>query len=427
MNKAILCSRCILPMKEEETSVASGRQCALCDRYDKKWKGHDWQASRLEFKRSIEESRNRGNGYDCIVPVSGGKDSSYVLYVLRKQYGLRTLAVHYDNWFQSPEAHDNVRSLVRRLGTGLISHCHAWEPLKELYKTYTVRTGGDICATCNMGVSHAVYKIAEAENIPLIIWGYSPVLENTPIYSGKRYCREKMYRNVLMGTGAESLAGLLAYDHFKRRNHFKSLYFFAYHEYSESRIKEVLKKELAWKEASHGSNKADCAIFPVANYFKILANGYGRLRIKKAALVRDGQIIRKEAMEEIEKREGTIPPPELREVLGKIGLAEEDFQNSERKNRLDYVEHIPLEEAFKGLEKSGLDLVPRAKRLIDIIRIEVERDGGTIEMVKIDKGFLHFRLGGDCRGCFLQQVMVNYIDTLMLRFLPELKGSLNVV
>ena len=422
MIKAKKCPNCVLPMKQNETWKTGNNKCDICNRYEKRWKNHDWKKGSYKFSEITQKYSDSSRSYDCIVPVSGGKDSSYVLYYLRKKLNLRTLAVNYDNGFQSIQARRNINSLVKKLNTGLITYTINWNELRELYKIYTLKSGGDICATCNMGVSHTVYKIADQENIPLIIWGYSPVLENTPIYGGKRYCREKMYKSVLKNTAAESLIGLVEYDHFKRRNSFRSIFFFEYFRYSEEEVLETLKRELAWEEAAHGSNKTDCAIFPIANYLKIRNNGYGRLTIKKAALVRDSQLNREQAIKELKIEEPSTPPSDTDKILSRIGLSLNDFDNKNQRNRLDFVETINTQADFEILKKMDTNIKEKAKKLIEIIKHEVIRDGGDIFYCGISDDFLLVKLSGDCVGCFLQQVMSNYIDTQIIRYIPELKG-----
>jgi Fe-S cluster biogenesis protein NfuA len=276
-----------------------------------------------------------------------------------------------------------------------------------------------------MGVSHTVYKWADVEKVPLIIWGYSPIHENTPIYEGKRYCREKMYRNALKGTDSEQYSEIITYDHFKRKNKFLSLYFFNYFRYDETRIIQTLENEYNWSPAKHGSNKADCEIFNVSNYFKIKQNGYGRINIKYSALVRDRQIPLQEALKMISSKETGEEPEDINDVLGKISLTKEYLQGCHSR-RLDFVEKFDFNKEFLQLENFKGNSNQKAEILINIIRPEIVRDGGTIEFCGINDGFLMFKLGGDCVGCFLQQVETNYIDTLITRYIPELKGSFPV-
>lgn len=419
------CIKCGLPIKKSETSHSMNLECEICFRYEKKWSGYDFKKANTEFIKIIQFYKLKHNKYDCIVPISGGKDSTYVLHYLRKVHKLNTLAVNYDNGFQSPEAYLNLKKAVEKTGSAYISYKLTWEKLQQLYKHYTLQSGGDICGTCNMGVSHAIYKIASAENVPLIIWGYSSIHENTPVYAGKRYCREKMYSKALKNSKAEKYIEEITYDHFKRENKLLSLYLFNYLPYNETEIVETLKREYDWKEPEHGSNKADCNIFNTANYFKFKHNGYGRINIKYSALVRDNQISKEEAIEIIKKQETGKKPEEMLEVLDKIGLSDKEVLGAKTR-RLDFVEQVNDVNILQKMTKVKLKLNEKIDILFKFLKPEVERDGGIIEFIKIENSFLYFKLGGDCRGCFLQQVMTNYIDTLLIRYIPELNGSFPV-
>jgi len=422
MNK---CIKCGLPLKTGETTQSDNPKCEICLRYEKKWAEYDFEKAYEDFNSIINFYKSKNKTYDCIVPISGGKDSTYVLHYLRQVLKLNTLAVNYDNGFQSNEAYINLKRVIEKTGSAYISYRLPWDKLRQLNKHYTLQSGGDICGTCNMGVSHAIYKIAATEGVPLIIWGYSSIHENTPVFAGKRYCREKMYRNALAGSPAEKYVETITYDHFKRENNLLSLYLYNYIPYNEIEIIDTLKSDYGWKEPKHGSNKADCDIFNTANYFKINHNGYGRINIKYSALVRDNQISKEEAQNIIRKKETSKKPNEMSEVFRKIGLNVDEVVAA-KSRRLDFVEQVNDVNTLQCLLNEKMELHEKIDLLINFLKPEVERDGGTIEFDRIENNFLFFKLGGDCRGCFLQQVMTNYIDTLLIRFIPELNGSFPV-
>ncbi len=419
------CINCGLPLKNKETTNSNDSICEICHRYKKKWSNYNFNQAYDEFLQITEFYKAKNNKYDCIVPISGGKDSTFVLHYLSKTLKLNTLAVNYDNGFQTPEAYLNLKKVIEKTGSAYISYKLPWRKLQKLYKHYTLQSGGDICGTCNMGVSHAVYKIAAIEKVPLIIWGYSSIHENTPVYAGKRYCREKMFRKAIKNTPANKYVESITYDHYKRNNNLLSLFMFNYIPYNESEIIATLQAEYGWEKPSHGSNKADCDIFNTANYFKIKHNGYGRINIKYSALVRDKQISKEEAFKTIQKKETGERPVEIHEVLNRIELSVDDFLKA-KSRRLDFVEEVNDVEALQESISNVDSVNSKVAVLFEFIKPEIERDGGTIKYEKIENNLLYFKLGGDCKGCFLQQVMTNYIDTLLLRYIPELDGSFPV-
>ena len=380
MNK---CNNCGLPLKNEETTNSNDSICEICHRYKKKWSNYNFNQAYDEFLQITEFYNAKENKYDCIVPISGGKDSTYVLHYLSKTLKLNTLAVNYHNGFQTPEAYVNLKKVVEKTGSAYISYKLPWSKLQKLYKHYTLQSGGDICGTCNMGVSHAVYKIAAIEKVPLIVWGYSSIHENTPVFAGKRYCREKMFRRAVKSTTANKYVNSITYDHYKRNNNLLSLFMFNYIPYDELKIIETLKAEYDWEEPSHGSNKADCDIFNTANYFKILHNGYGRINIKYSALVRDKQISKEKAFKTIQRQETGEKPIEMQGVLDRIELSVDDILKA-KSRRLDFVEEVNnIKDLYISINNVE-NINNKIEVLFEFLKPEIERDGGTIEFIKIE-------------------------------------------
>jgi N-acetyl sugar amidotransferase len=420
------CTRCILPESFHGIEFDEQGVCNYCRFYDKKWKDFDYKAAEKQLEKVFKYYQNLGNKYDCIVPLSGGKDSTYTLYICRKKYNLKVLAVNYDNGFQTPEAIENMRKAVKDLGVAFVSFTDNWQQLKEVYRLYSERTGGDICCVCCLGVTATILRFAEFERVPLIVYGYSPKLETTPIFDGVRYCREKLFRAVVGKDLPEDYYENIVYDHLKRRSFFNPISLFDYLPYDKKTILHILKTKLGWKEAWHGEDKADCMVFPVTNYFKQKHYGIGRRTLKLAALVRDGQINREEALRLAHEEETPPDPDYIRQVLESIGSNRDEYESMLKRDRLRYVKPITKVDDFKPLielNKKNVGSYEKAELLIKTIQPEIKRDRGEIELVDIKNKHMRIRYKGDCRGCYLsRQVMIDYLDTLLFKYIPELHG-----
>ncbi len=170
------CARCLLPETIPGISFGHEGLCSYCRNYRSiEYRGEE------ELVRLLEEARSGNREYDCIVPLSGGRDSSYVLYLAKKRYGLKVLAVNYDNEFRSKQALANMKAACSILDVDFVSlrskrgiagkiveasiRNSSREGLKSLATSF--------CDACAYGYQAVVYIMAEKHKVPLILWGSS--------------------------------------------------------------------------------------------------------------------------------------------------------------------------------------------------------------------------------------------------------------
>ena len=125
------CARCGLPETHETISFDKDQICNICRQHDFKNDKIDWAANKQALDSLIEEHRGQAD-YDCIVPFSGGKDSTWALYYLVKEYGIKPLVVRFDHGFMRPNLEENVKRTVRRLGVDIMSFTPNWKVVQKL-------------------------------------------------------------------------------------------------------------------------------------------------------------------------------------------------------------------------------------------------------------------------------------------------------
>ena len=126
-----MCTRCVMDTSAPDITFDTAGICNYCTSFLSRAGhilGENLQAkeARLQAFVAKVKARGRGKTYDCVVGVSGGVDSSWVL-VKTKELGLRPLAVHMDNGWNSELAQNNIANLVRSLGVDLHTHVIDWE------------------------------------------------------------------------------------------------------------------------------------------------------------------------------------------------------------------------------------------------------------------------------------------------------------
>jgi len=109
------CSKCILPENYPQIEFDEKGVCNYCLSHKPvRYKGE------RAFREILDSHRNRGKKYDCIVGVSGGRDSSFLLYSLVKKYDMRVLAYNFENGFTSEDAKRNLRNMIDKLNVDFV-------------------------------------------------------------------------------------------------------------------------------------------------------------------------------------------------------------------------------------------------------------------------------------------------------------------
>lgn len=135
-----ICSRCVMDTTATDISFDSDGFCNYCTEFIASVSSlmtRSPEIQRRELDRFVESVKLHGRGkpYDCIVGVSGGLDSSWTL-VQAKRLGLRPLAVHMDNGWNSELAQSNIENLVKKLGVDLYTHVIDWHEYRGLMQAF---------------------------------------------------------------------------------------------------------------------------------------------------------------------------------------------------------------------------------------------------------------------------------------------------
>src|SRR6478735_5432112 len=130
------------------------------------------------LKKIVDEIklRGRGNDYDCLIGLSGGVDSSYVAWVV-KQHGLRPLAVHLDNGWNSELAVKNIEQIIQKLDIDLYTLVVNWDEFKDIQMSFLKASVVDIEMVSDHAIFATMYKLAKNKNISYIISGTNVVTE----------------------------------------------------------------------------------------------------------------------------------------------------------------------------------------------------------------------------------------------------------
>ncbi|MEO7501175.1 MAG: N-acetyl sugar amidotransferase [Gemmatimonadaceae bacterium] len=290
-----------------------------------------------EGRRQLEEiasqirDRGKDRSYDCILGLSGGVDSTYVAY-LAKQLGLRPLAVHFDNGWNSELAVSNIENIVGRLGFDLFTYVIDWEEFRDLQLAYLKASVVDIEAITDHAIFATLYRLAAKHGINAILSGTNVVTEHVLpphwIFNKNDHVNiqaiHKEFGSVPLRTFP--FMGLKVKKYYQMVKGIRSYPILNYVDYNKTAVKRLITEELGWRD--YGGKHYE-SIFTRFYQGYILPAKFGidKRRAHLSNLIFSGQITKQEALAELAQ---PIYDPDQLEldrafVLKKLQLTNEEF------------------------------------------------------------------------------------------------------
>lgn len=351
MEKAI-CSRCVMTSTTPGITFNESQVCNYCSTYSPmKVKGEE------ELASTLDSFRNINNSYDCMVCISGGRDSIYTLWKMVNDYGMRVLAVNYKNPFTSAQASINMKKAVERLEVDFVdwefpNHIHERDTAK-LLKTWSYHPTSllipIVCVHCKT-IWPTLYTIARNNKIPLIVVGSNPLetasfkqaglggaryyhkLSRLPQIINKslselaknpRYltsCSWKMVLKMYLCAGHNS-------PYLRHRfNEITVLRLFDYLLWNEKEVISVISKNLGWQKSKEveSSWRFDCRLDYVRRVLYGATVGVTELRDLFSKMIREGMLTRSEALERLET-EDVVPKEVVENILQGMNMELSDL------------------------------------------------------------------------------------------------------
>ena len=168
------CSKCVYPENAKpgviihDDGICSG--CKVADSRDNiEWKEREDILVEILNEHKFKQEK-KGNPYHCIIPVSGGKDSTYQTWLIKKKYKLNPLLVSYNHTFNTPLGLRNLTNLIETLNCNLVRYTTAPQTAIKLAE-YMLKKVGDVTWHYHAGIQTFPIQASVAFDVPLIIWG----------------------------------------------------------------------------------------------------------------------------------------------------------------------------------------------------------------------------------------------------------------
>ena len=348
------CHKCALPETYPGVQFDYNGTCNYCAYFEIFQKRQEIVREQIgeEFTSIIEEAKKLKKRYDCLLCFSGGKDSTYLLDNLKKQFDLKILAYTLDNGFLSPRALENISSIPEVLDVDHIIFKPRMNILKKIfsdaltqptsYPKEIISMMSPLCATCQGIVVGVTIKLANEKDIPLIFTGYTPAQYPNISFENFLKARSCIYFATsvhkddpvdilrIIRDPVEELCGEEINNYYFKSQYLKEgeefpKIIFPYHSllnYDEEEIYDTLK-DLGWKKPSDTDPcSTNCLINTLGNYSCLKQFSYHPYIGEMSSLVRSGLLSYKKALESEHIDEDCYA---MNYSLNKLGLTKTDI------------------------------------------------------------------------------------------------------
>lgn len=322
------CSVCLLPQTHETITFNEQGICSVCGNLEKKLKV-SWESRRAELDTLIAEKRSLNKDYDCVIPFSGGKDSTFSLHFVVNELKLKPLVTSFDHGFYRPKILENRNKVLKKLGVDFVSFTPNWKLVRKLM-LISLRDKGDFCWHCHTGISSYPFQVAIEKDIPLIIWGESST-EYTNYYKTEEFHNigEDSYNKIAnLGISADDMQFRLNGEFSMRdlkpfsfpskqdvlSKGISSFPLGNYIKWDTKKQVEIIKSSLGWEgdqvegvPPDYDYEKIECMMQGMRDYLKYRKRGYSRTTHLVAMDLRSGKLSKDEASRLIFDFEGQKP------------------------------------------------------------------------------------------------------------------------
>ncbi|WP_417559035.1 N-acetyl sugar amidotransferase [Mesoflavibacter zeaxanthinifaciens] len=306
-----------------------------------------------ELQSIVDDIKKAGKGkkYDCVIGVSGGCDSSYMLYLMKEKYGLRPLAAHFDNTWNSSIATENIRKVLSALDIDLFTIVVDNKEYDDIYRSFIEAGVPDIEAPTDIGLATTLWKAAAKYNIKYMLQGHNFRTEgNAPLgwlYMDGGYISDvhKKFGKIKMKTFPNLwFSTFMKFILINRIKQIRPLY---YLDYNKEEVKKFLTEKYDWEwYGGHHLENRFTAFYH--SYFLPKRFGIDQRVNGFNALVNNGQMDRDEALKEL-----SIPPhfsdENLDYVKKRLGYTDERFNELMNAPKKFYTDFKTYKSRFEKL------------------------------------------------------------------------------
>jgi N-acetyl sugar amidotransferase len=366
----MICTRCIYDDTIPYITFDENGVCSYCHQHDQLEAEYPTGEKGLRILKELAlkiKKEHTKKKYDVVVGVSGGTDSSYMLYLAKEVLGLRPLATHFDNTWNSKIAVENIKNVTENLSIDLFTHVVDNKEYNDIFKSFLKASVPDIDTPADISLATTHYFACQKFGIKYIFEGHSFRTEGISPH-GWFYMDAKYIQSVQKQFGTAKIKTLpnLWMRHWLKWiviNKIKKIRPIYYIDHKKKKAKEFLSKNLGWKDYG-GHHMENRTAYFTNNYWLPKKFNIDLRYSEFSALIRDGQLLREEALAMI-KEPKPFDQGIIDEILKRLNLSEQEFEDIMKAPNKTYRDYKTYKQRFERMKPIfymlyKMDLVPKS-------------------------------------------------------------------
>jgi len=303
-----VCTYCVMDTSNPAIAFDANGRCQYCRHVDEEMKGKTWFPEGAEDKLAaiVETVRAEGKGkpYDLMIGLSGGADSSYLLYLTVRKWKLRPLVVHIDTGWNSEIAVGNIERLIKTLGVDLHTEVCDWETMQDLQRAFIIAGVYQQDIPQDNAILALQYKVAKQYGIKTMFAGWNPSSEAVPgpiNVPGHQLIDSRYIRAIHKAHGRKPLDKyplLSFFDYYFRVPYIYRLrvhYPLRFMRFDTARVREELTREVGWRSYGAKHHESRWTRF-YQTYYLNRYYGLDKRRTHLSSEIVSGNITRDQAL-----------------------------------------------------------------------------------------------------------------------------------
>lgn len=365
MREYQICKRCVMDTSDPQIIFDENGYCNHCTNALSLLKKNLFNSDKERINKLNEivstiKKSSKGTKYDCIIGLSGGVDSSYLAYVVVKQLGLKPLAVHVDNGWNTELAIQNIENIIKKLDIDLYTYVLDWEEFKDLQKAYLKASVIDLEVLSDNAIVVVIHRLMKKYGIKYFLIGHNYQSESimpsswlySPKYDGLNI--RSIYKKFGSGKRLRTYPTFNLIEYIKYRFFNKSIpvNILDLINYNKKEAIEILKKEFDWRDYGGKHYESKITQFYQA-YILPKKFNVDKRRAHLSSLIVSNQITRENAL--LNLNESLYNDFKLKEDINffckKLGITNLEFNEILEKKPVSHYYYSSYNQFFNNILK----------------------------------------------------------------------------